>query len=270
MNTKHIIIAVSILLVLCLAFGYTSYNQAIEFVTDKVSNISTLSQKILKISGVDFNDRVDLYVPSLENSNFGNWLNADGELMSVKTTIEEMLPNYLTNEKSDFVEVSIYPTFYSADFKSAWSNYTMGYQKFKEAFGDSLWYKKILDLLPSLPSTIDNVRITSSDRIIRMHVKTTTGNGFNNYDVYIWYTDRLNYFVTYNGSDIGYYSDRLNNYSQVIKEYDYAKQLNSVHIEPLYAVFKENKSAIYKYDNIANLQNTDIYIQYSFEEFYGY
>lgn len=260
MSNKYIIIAVCVCLIVALVFGYTSLKESFHFVENTIESVATVGKRIIKIFGVDFNDRVDLFIPNIDDADLGSYVNGNGEIIDVKSVIKSYFPEWLIQE-NDLVNVQIYPTFYSGKYVARIADYTkiFDFDHFDFELKDYTLYTDYV--------------VYSSDRIIRTHVNIiTTNRGTLDYEVYLLYdtsSQSIKYFVTFQSTNIGYCSSALNSRSEFTSENKTVRALNSSYIEELKPTGINMYLKSYEYDMISELQNTDVYISYSFEEFFN-
>lgn len=253
MNHKFLIIALSVLLIVCLVFGYGTLRQSFGFVENTINTVGDIGNSALKLLGMDLNTSDSYFIPIYGEKNYGSYIDSNGNLQSIDSALDSLIPNWLRNRENDLIVLQIYPTFYSGNIQACYTDYA--------TLDSSLGF-----LIPTNPIKT----IYSTDRIIRLHATIcTTKAGVLDYDIYVW-KDKIDgtfcYFVTYKSTNVGYFSKYLNTFSAFEKESELDKKLNSSYIEPL------GKSSFlmgYNYDMISNVQNTNLYIEYNFDEFFN-
>lgn len=254
MNNKLLIIGVSVLIVISLAFGIT-VSKSFNFFSTQFVSLSKLANAVAEITGGDTDSYIPIYVPDLNNADLGTFYDEKtNQIILVQDIIKSMLPTWLRVADTDQVLVKVFPTFYSFNLNSCYSSIN-------------------LNVDPNLTTdTSNNVLMKqrySINRAIRLYVTVYDDyrNVSKNYDLYIFYDYKANdiaYFCTFDTDKVGIKSYLLNSYSQYwddvyqyndLISYPYLNSKYKVQLDP-YNPEKDTLFNTYLYDNIENLLNT--------------
>lgn len=259
---KSLIIAISVLLIISLTFGYLTINQSYRFVEDAFTIFSSASKTVLSVLGIDFGEKIDNFLPNLiTTQTLGTYYDEEiQEVFNVRDKIISFLPSWIITRAKDpdsLTEIVIYPTLYSAEFNYRSTKLTIPGVGSFDGFNDS-WlgtYKGISK------SYCIRIEITIPD------LGSVVSNRSYTYDVFIFYdNNELCYFVTYENNNIGIYSKLLTSYNFYVNEEDPAKKLNGRYELRLTDI---QDSIIYKYQYsiVENFQSTGLHLSNSFDLF---